>query len=539
MAATRPTAAHLIDGSNTLPAIVVSSRQLRDVTTEALSALQQSNDPPRLFVRSARPVHVIRDEKSRYVISDITEHALRGYLSRSSNYLRVTPKGREVECSPPMEVVRDILALSPDQWQFLPLSGVTEAPVLRPDGTVLDTPGYDPSTYLVYAPSLDLYIPPVPSSPTAADITKARDTLLDIVAEFDFIDVASKINAVAALLTPICRPAIDGHVPMAIIDATDPGSGKSLLAEVISLIATGRDGAMFSAPTEDAEWRKQLTSALQMGTVTIVIDNVTRRLDSAELCKVLTESTHADRLLGTNTIVTLPVLAFFLATGNAVQVGGDMPRRVFWIRLNPKCSQPFRRTAFKYPDLKGHVTAHRGELLQAALTLARSWVGAGCPKPTVTPIGSFENWTIVVGGILTHAQLDGFLANAEERYRTADTESLEWETFLLTLHETFKYPFTVAADAALVTSTRNTSGQQDEPEEVKKLRESLPEYIAEASDRPGVFSRRLGIAFRQREGRHYGDSGVHILRTDLTQHHAVSWEVIVAKPESAKTDPVG
>jgi hypothetical protein len=153
----------------------------------------------------------------------------------------------------------------------------------------------------------------------------------------------------------------------------------------------------------------------------------------------------------------------------------------------------------------------------------------------VAPIGSFENWTIVIGGILEHAEVEGFLANAEERYRQADTESVEWETFLLALRETFEYPFTVAAIARMFDkSTWNT--QRGEPPEVPKLRESLPEYLAEVADRPGVFNRRLGNAFRQREGRHYCDSGVHILRTDLTQHHAVSWEVVVPKPESAKTD---
>src|SRR5262249_3350727 len=154
-------------------------------------------------------------------------------------------------------------------------------------------------------------------------IQKARETLLDIIEQFAFVDTASRTNMLAAILTPICRPRINGHVPIGIFDATDPGSGKSLLTELISIVATGRDGAMFSAPTEEAEWRKQLTSALRMGAGTVVIDNVTTQLDSGELCKVLTASTHSDRLLGTNEIITLPVLAACFATGNAVQVGGD------------------------------------------------------------------------------------------------------------------------------------------------------------------------------------------------------------------------
>jgi hypothetical protein len=94
---------------------------------------------------------------------------------------------------------------------------------------------------------------------------------------------------------------------------------------------------MFSAPGTDEEWRKQLTSVLLEGATVVVIDNVTRRLDSPDLCKVLTEQIHADRILGKSEIVSLPVSCSWFATGNNVQLGGDIFLSFFYFHLLTTC----------------------------------------------------------------------------------------------------------------------------------------------------------------------------------------------------------
>jgi hypothetical protein len=128
------------------------------------------------------------------------------------------------------------------------------------------------------------------------------------------------------MLTPICRPAIEGPTPLALVDATTQGSGKTLLTEIASLIATGRAGALFTAPREPEEWRKQLTAILREGSTMVVIDNVKYRLDSAELCKALTAENYGDRILGQSSTVTLPVRCAWVTNGNNIQLGGDMPK---------------------------------------------------------------------------------------------------------------------------------------------------------------------------------------------------------------------
>ena len=148
LVAEAPTGGALPDDQLSLPVVVTNNRQLRDVTHPALAALQAANDPPFLFVRSGQMVAVTTDEKNRQVIIEVSEAVLRGRLTRSADYFRTNAKGDPVDCAPPIEVVRDILALPRGDWCLHSLDAVVEAPILRPNGSVLANPGYDPDTRL-------------------------------------------------------------------------------------------------------------------------------------------------------------------------------------------------------------------------------------------------------------------------------------------------------------------------------------------------------------------------------------------------------
>jgi hypothetical protein len=216
-----------------------------------------------------------------------------------------------------------------------------------------------------------------------------------------------------------------------LIDSPAAGSGKTLLGEVTALIATGRPGSLFSAPGLAEECRKALTSVLLQGAPVIIIDNISSRLESSDLCRALTAETYSDRLLGGNSIAELRVLSTWIGTGNNIQVGGDMPRRCYWCRIDAKTSEPFRRVGFRHPKLKLWVTQNRRELLAALLVMARAWFAAGQPASSAPPMGSFEEWVRVVGGILSYVGISGFLENADTMQSTSDAEGtrLDVRTF--------------------------------------------------------------------------------------------------------------
>jgi hypothetical protein len=62
----------------------------------------------------------------------------------------------------------------------------------------------------------------------------------------------------------------------------------------------------------------------------------------------------------------------------------------------------------------------------------------------VKPVGSFEDWSVIIRGILERASIQGFLANSDQLYEQADIDTMQWEAFLKTLddeHRTRDYPY--------------------------------------------------------------------------------------------------
>jgi hypothetical protein len=510
------------DDSPSLPIIQISNRQLRDPTLEALAALIKSNDPPFLFVQSGNMVAVVRNELGRLTIKRVDDRSLRRLLTEAADFARMTEKGPR-NAPPPMNVVQTLLALAPASWGLQPLDGIVEAPVLRADGSVLDKEGYDVATRLYYSPDPNLTIPAIPDNPTRDQIEAAKLVLLEPLRDFPFEDEASRANALAALLTPTIKPAIMKPTPLGAISARAAGTGKSLLAELIARIHTGRPAEMLSAPKDPDEWRKQISTALISGSSVIVFDNISDPLDSPELCKALTADIYGDRVLRTYDPIRIAVCCVWFATGNNILLRGDMPRRCYWIRMDAKMATPFLRSNFAHPNLKDYVTSHRGEILAALLTLARGWFTAGKPRPAITPLGTFEDWTITVGGILAHAGIEGFLGNSLEAYEQADTESIEWLLFLSVLHEVFSdEPFKTSQVWGLVRETIWSGFRNIPTAQAQKLIDALPETLLEAQEKQALFVRRLGRRFAELENRRFGANEIYVTRGKIA-HKVQEW----------------
>lgn len=298
-----------------------------------------------------------QDENGRPQIDVLSEPQLRGRLTRVTDFY--LDMGEELKSvSPPKDVVKDILALG--TWEFPALAAITEMPVLRPDGSILVKPGYDPVTNLYYFPVRDLVIPKISQNPTAGELKDAINLILEAIGEFPYLNEAHRANAAGLLITPIIRPAINSGVPLALLDAPTPGTGKSLLSEVVSIISTGRNTGMMSAVEHDEEWRKQITATLMMGSTMIIIDNVEHPLSAPSLARALTTTIWKDRILGRSEMVVLAQRATWIATGNNIQLRGDLPRRCYPIRLDARVAQPWKRTGFKHPNLVQWVNQNRG-----------------------------------------------------------------------------------------------------------------------------------------------------------------------------------
>ena len=325
-------------------------------------------------------------------------HRLVAELSRAARW--TLPRARAPQ-RPTLRHARAVLG-SPDLWAPIrPLAGVTTCPVLRPDGSVLDRPGYDPETQLVYAPSVEY--PAVPATPDKDTAVAAIEDLCEVLDDFPFDSGASRSAWLAALLTVVARPAIAGPSPMLVITSPTRGSGKTLLAHTLAMIVTGEYAYTLAPVSENAEWRKQITMVARAVRPIAVVDNVGQRLGSTALDSALTTTRWSDRVLGQSRDVSLSLTTTWIVTGNNVQYRGDTARRCIQCLLAPDEEHPERRSGFAYPDLMYWVSSERPRLLVAALTALRGWYAAGEPDMGLPTYGSYEAWSRVIRNTLVWA----------------------------------------------------------------------------------------------------------------------------------------
>jgi hypothetical protein len=285
------------------------------------------------------------------------------------------------------------------------LEAVVDHPVLRPDGTVLSTPGYDPATGLLLEPGPNLPDVPLPEDPTRDDATAARDALMEVVSDFPFELEAHRGAWLAALLTPLARFAFHGPAPLFFAEANVRATGKGLLVHCIARIITGEDFTVATYTRDEDELRKRITSLALAGDRLVLFDNVADRFGGAVLDAALTATAWDDRVLGSNRTVKAPLHVTWYGTGNNVCYGGDTGRRVCPIRLESDEEHPERRSGFRHPDLLAWVGENRGRLMGAGLTILRAYVVAGRPAQTLPAWGSYTGWSDLVRSAVVWAGL--------------------------------------------------------------------------------------------------------------------------------------
>jgi len=494
----------------------------------ALMALYTANAPPVIFLRRGKLARCRTDEEGRPFIEEVSEAILLYELARAANFL-IYNQAREtsVPTYPPLAVARYIL--SQGTWKFPALRGVTEVPVVRDDGTILDQPGYDSHTRLIYLPHADLVIPPVPANPTRQEVEQARDLAWGYLSEFPYETRADAANAYALLLTVVIRTLVS-LVPMAVIDATKQGSGKGLLAKFIASIMLGRSAAAMVPPNDENEWRKTLTSLILEGETLISLDNVEGLLYSPTLASFLTADVWKARLLGTMQSPDLVQRTMMIANGNNMQLGGDIPRRAYRIRMDAGVSKPWMRTGFTYSPLLKYARADRGKIIAALLTMVRAWYVAGQPAPaTPTPaLAEFSTWAEIVGGVLAYAGVEGFLDNLNQLYDETDVEGPQWAGFLE------------------MWQTVLGSGHYTTAQVIEKLKQdatfaaALPDALAglplEEPKEVKAFSIKLGRALQKRNGTPYGPDNTRLSKKQDEHTKQKLWSV--TSVPIAQTQPV-
>ena len=441
----------------------------------------------------------------------LTQEWLRCAMQRTARFMKIDAEGYRHDRDPPLDYAKTLMALSGD-WPFKPLLGIIEAPTLRHDGTVLQTEGYDPETSLFYAPGGHQF-PAIPSNPDLGMAQKALAALHDPLSEFIFVSPADKAVIVAAILTALVRRTLPS-APMIGISAPTPGSGKTLLAKLISIIAIGRETPPISFTGVDEEERKRLIAMLALGDAIINFGNVERPLGGAALNSALTSEFIQERTLGILDMKPVPTNATFLADGNNLRLAGDLTRRTLLCQIDPGCERPDARE-FKRDDLEAYVRQNRVKLVSAGLTIMRAYIAAGRPKVTgMRPYGGFEEWSNLVRAAMVWAgSADPCLTREQIEGNDPVVETLF--PLLEALHRTFRDgTFTSAWAVDLVQRADNPDTYDAHGDLRRAMAGALPKGVINAG--------AMGHYLKRHRGRWI--SGLRIIAVE-TGNRVVVWKI--------------
>jgi putative DNA primase/helicase len=376
------------------PVIEVFEHQYPRVMREGLAALHGASVP--LFRQETRLVQVCDipvkevDGSTSFKpgVERVLPSVLGCLLADVAQWRKRNMRGLVRGIAPPKEVVAMMLDKH-DEWPFLSLRGVATTPVMRPDGSLLTTPGYDPASGLfLFRPPV---LPPIPAQPSWNDAWAALMLLWGLLNEFPFANDGgvSQAAGLAALLTGVQRPMLD-TAPFFLANKPASGSGGTYLCELIGTLATGKKPApvTWSGGKEEAE--KRLDSLLLAKFPVILIDNIVGELKGEKFCVAGSSSRVLVRVMGGNTVMEIDSTALLLGSGNNVSIVDDEIRRTVVMMLDANMADPSVRVFTGNPI--ADVLARRGDYIAAVLTILRAFVVAG--RPGLLPArAGYEAWS--------------------------------------------------------------------------------------------------------------------------------------------------
>lgn len=396
-------------------------------------------------------------------------------------------------------------------WKLPRLRATLSAPTLRPDGSLLQSPGYDIESQSWYDPC-GVEFPKIPNNPTMDEAADAIQLLHKAFGTFPFDTKADLSVALSLVLCALVRRSLTA-APMGAITAPVMASGKTLLADCVAIMATGVSAPAMKYPDSDEEAVKTLLAVLAEGDPVVLIDNIERPLQGDALCSMLTSETYRGRILGRTEMMDVPTTTLFMATGNQLVIAGDLRTRALLCRLDPKVERPEERE-FK-ADLRQWMTTHRPRLVAAGLTVMRAFIASGVRvEDVVKPWGRFEHWSAMVRAPLVWLGFD----DPCETLKALEDEDPERNEYMRLIH---------AWSECFGDKARTAREAVEEASELDQARDgprAMWDILREiALDRGGQFNvKRLAKWLGRHKGRRVGGRQ---LASGGERDHVALWKV--------------
>lgn len=435
------------------------------------------------------------------------------FVHRLCRFEQYNAKKQEMvvaEC--PQGVVQGLLA-NAAHTRMPRLTAVRDVPTMDANGRLIAIPGYDEQSGLLLMNEQYAKWPAIRQTPSKRDLAIALQTLWKPFEHFPYVSTADKSVALSAALTAAVRCCLR-TAPGFGFSATAPGTGKTLLAQCIGALYDGAAPAVSAPITHEEEWAKSLFSSALAGAGTLLFDNAEHAIESASLCAVTTAPAIKGRVLGESREAEAEHRLLVLATGNGLQLIGDLNRRFLTCRLDAQVESS--KVAGRQFDLEplAYCLQHRLLMITAALTLIQGYVSAGFPK-VCDGLASMDDWNKLVRSTIVWLSEQGVAPGFVDpkvallRDSANDPEAAALAGVLEMAKTMFgsNGKFTVAE---LIKRSLSIEGWADLLTEI-------------AGDHGGIDARRVGKWMQKREGRIV--NGASLKRKGMSRTNSVLWGI--------------
>lgn len=382
------------------------------------------------------------------------------------------------------------VALESDDARALPqIRQISAVPVITPEGETLG-PGWHAFGGGLYVTG-EGGVGEVPFS-------VAVQSLVDLLADFDFSTPADKARAVAGKISPALRAGrwIEDDFPLDVAEADASQSGKTYRQKIAAALYGCRPSAITANRGGVGSLDEAVAAKLIEGRPFIVLDNIRGKIDSPLIETAIRGSgaVHA-RALRTSATVDCSAFTWQLST-NGAELTVDLANRSIITRIR-KRPEGYRFRDYPEGDLLRHVEAKQAFYLGCVFAVLREWLARGRPT-TSEARHDFKAWVRALDWIVQELfglppLLDG---HREEQRRMASPE-------LQTLRA-----------IAIVIEAEGRTGEALSASEIAELIEGTDAELPPSNDAPPMaLGKMFGKIYRKAKAEAVEVDGFTVSRT--------------------------
>jgi hypothetical protein len=247
-------------------------------------------------------------------------------------------------------------------------------------------------------------------------LERLPSTIRAWVRGFNWADAVDLVNYIgSAMMIPLMPMLVDDGHPGVIFWGNKPGIGKSLAAQCLAILKDGRKAAPTSPDGGAREIENQILSELSDGRTVLFLDNQKGNLNVSTLEANMTASELAFRAFHVQRKVRRPNVVLWLITTNDGMPSDDFLSRCVHVRLHYEGVAEKKSFAWTERELYEYVEVNRLSILGELGGMIQAWLDAGSPSGGA--ISRFRVFGTVVGGVLSHWGLAGFLSNTRDEFQ--------------------------------------------------------------------------------------------------------------------------